>query len=243
MRQFAIADLHGNLATFQALLKSIEYTKQDELFLLGDFIDKGPNSKGVIDFIMGMQVGDHRVHCLRGNHEQMCLDSTRSRKRFDRWMRYGGKPTLKSFGSFRKVPARYVEWMEALPLYLEVPGYLFVHAGLDTELEDPLSDRRSLLWARGWEYDLDREWLGDRIVIHGHTPTDRPLIENAARNARTNQVVCIDSGACSPSAQSGLCAFELGTHWVYFQDLIRKDAPGFSFSVLKDSMKRALGLW
>lgn len=243
MRQFAIADLHGNLATFQALLKRIEYTKQDELFLLGDFIDKGPNSKAVIDMIMQMQASGHRVHCLRGNHEQMALDSTRSKKRFDRWMRYGGKQSLKSFGSFRKVPARYVEWMEALPLYLETPGYLFVHAGLDCELDDPLSDARSLLWSRGWADSLDKTWLGDRILVHGHTPTDRALIEHAANNARQLQVICIDAGACTPSAQSGLCALELKTHWVYFQDLIRKDAPGFSFSVMKETMMRALGLW
>jgi len=210
--------------------------------LLGDFIDKGPNSKGVIDYIMRMQATGHRVHCLRGNHEQMCLDSTRSKKRFSRWMRYGGRETLKSFGSFRKLPARYVEWMDNLPLHLETPGYLFVHAGIDTKIEDPLSDRRSLLWARGWEYNFDRDWLGDRILVHGHTPTDRALIENTAANARKNQVVCIDAGACTPSANSGLCAFELGTHWIYFEDLARESGLRVSFSAFKESLQRALGL-
>jgi len=75
MRQFAIADIHGHLKTFKALLREINFTVFDELFLLGDFIDRGPDSKGVIDYIEELKQTGYTVYCLRGNHEQLCLDA------------------------------------------------------------------------------------------------------------------------------------------------------------------------
>ncbi|MEO0876095.1 MAG: metallophosphoesterase, partial [Bacteroidota bacterium] len=66
MRKFAISDIHGCLKTFEALLDQIQFTTQDELYLLGDYIDRGPDSKGVIDLIWKMQADGYQVKCLRG---------------------------------------------------------------------------------------------------------------------------------------------------------------------------------
>lgn len=75
MKKYAITDIHGCNKTFQALLDKIAFTTADALYLLGDYIDRGPDSKGVFDTIFNLQETGHSVHCLRGNHEAMFLDS------------------------------------------------------------------------------------------------------------------------------------------------------------------------
>ena len=83
------------------------------------------------------------------------------------WLQHGGKETCLSFGSQDfSLPEKYLAWMENLPLYLETDGYLFVHAGIETYKANPLADKESLLWARNWSNNLDREWLGDRNIVH-----------------------------------------------------------------------------
>jgi serine/threonine protein phosphatase 1 len=220
MRQFAIADIHGHLKTLKALLAGINFTVFDELFLLGDFIDRGPDSKGVIDYIEELKKEGYAVHCLRGNHEQMCLDAATQPEMFRLWLKHGGRATKDSFSGHEvTVPARYREWMEALPLYLETEGYLFVHAGVDCSEPDPLADPGGLLWARGWTDSLDHEWLGDRIIVHGHTPVGRDIIELNARYLANMPVLNIDCG-CFAKSRSGmgqLCAVELGSYALTFQ--------------------------
>jgi predicted MPP superfamily phosphohydrolase len=74
-RRFAIGDIHGCNLTLQALVKEqLQLTKQDQLFLLGDYVNRGPDSMGVLNFIMGLQAEGYQVFALRGNHEQMLLD-------------------------------------------------------------------------------------------------------------------------------------------------------------------------
>jgi len=221
MRQFAIADIHGHLKTFEALLARIGFTKADELFLLGDFIDRGPDSKGVIDCVEELKNSGHTVHCLRGNHEQMVLDAEYGNDSWRMWLRHGGKDTCISFGTqgYWFVPDEYRKWMAALPLYLETEGYLFVHAGLDFSKTEPLNDPDGLLWARNWTDSLNRDWLGNRIIVHGHTPVPRADIELNLAQAEHLPVIDIDNG-CYARSQSGkghLCALELGGHRLSFQ--------------------------
>jgi len=220
MRQFAIADIHGHLKTFKALLAKINFTVFDELFLLGDFIDRGPNSKGVIDYIEELKKTGYAVHCLRGNHEQMCLDGETQPRMLQAWLRHGGRNTQASFPGYDlTVPTKYRDWMAALPLYLESGKYLFVHAGVNCEKPDPLADAEGLLWARGWTDTLDREWLDDRIIIHGHTPVTQNMIELNAKYLTNMPVLDIDCG-CFANSRWGmgrLCAVELGNHLLTFQ--------------------------
>jgi len=74
LRILAISDIHGCLNTFKAILQQINYTKADQLFLIGDFIDRGPDSKGVIDHIWDLQAQGFSITCIKGNHEQMLLN-------------------------------------------------------------------------------------------------------------------------------------------------------------------------
>lgn len=117
MNQFAFSDIHGCLDSFRALLKKIQFTKNDQLYLLGDYIDRGPNSKGVIDHIWQLEREGFRIICLRGNHKQNLIESIQNPSIW-----YKGEPaTLVSFGvsDDRDIPKKYVDWLGKLPYYFE----------------------------------------------------------------------------------------------------------------------------
>src|SRR5580765_70608 len=101
-RTFAIGDIHGCAVTLEKLLfDELHITKGDELCFLGDYIDRGPRSKEVVDLIIKLSADGHRVHSLRGNHEQLFSDSEKSFDHFNNWLANGGTQTLDSFGVIR----------------------------------------------------------------------------------------------------------------------------------------------
>ncbi|TXF91733.1 serine/threonine protein phosphatase [Neolewinella aurantiaca] len=224
MRQFSITDIHGHLKTFEALLQRLDFSVHDQLFLLGDFIDRGPDSKGVIDYVEELRATGHQVHCLRGNHEQMALDAVYGNDSWRMWLNNGGKEACSSFGTHGEwfVPEPYRQWMDELPYHLSTQGYLFVHAGLDTRVDDPLADTHSLIWSRWWYEPQDKEWLDGRILVHGHTPVSRAEIEQSILDLESVPVINIDNGCFAPASRGmhHLCALELKTHALTFQENI-----------------------
>src|ERR1017187_7458526 len=98
-RRFVVPDIHGCEQTLRRLLiEVVRLERNDELFLLGDIIDRGPRSKEVIDLVLSLQEQGYNIRSLRGNHEEMLLRSCRDRSYFHLWMLNGGLATLKSFG-------------------------------------------------------------------------------------------------------------------------------------------------
>lgn len=228
-RRFAISDIHGCVATFETLLRRIDLQAGDELFLLGDFIDRGPDSKAVIDRVWALSEEGLKVQCLRGNHEQMLLDATSTKDRREMFLFNGGSKTLESFGVGRvsDVPKPYREWMDALPLYLESPGYLMVHAGIDFRSEAPLEDDAALLWLRDWYHRIDRDWLAGRIVIHGHTPTAAKLLRRQVEFLEHVPALNIDAGCVFATRGLGyLCAFDLDARRHYFEPNLDRRRKG-----------------
>ena len=123
MRKFAISDIHGCAATFKKLLNEVDFNTADELYLLGDYVSRGPDSKGVFDHIFRLQELGHFVKCLRGNHEAMLLTALRDPVNAQRWAAGSlGKVTLQSFGvnSVYDIPEHYVDFIRDLDFYLEV---------------------------------------------------------------------------------------------------------------------------
>ena len=220
MRKFAISDIHGCLKTFAALLDQIQFTTQDELYILGDYIDRGPDSKGVIDLIWTMQAEGYQIKCLRGNHEQMLLNIYEDP--FDPFHR-GDQQLLASFGVYHahSIPESYLDWCAQLPYFFEIDNYLLVHAGFDFSTKEPLRDTYAMLWIRNWRADIDRQWLNGRIVVHGHTPTPRPAIEMYLKAVESTPQIIIDNGCVYHGRHpelGALCALELGTRQMYFQE-------------------------
>jgi len=220
MPRFAISDIHGCPLTFKALLDKIQLTTQDELYLLGDFIDRGPDSKGVIDQVWQLQKDGYTVHCTRGNHEQLLLGTITDHNSRRIWMKHGGIQTLESFGAMlpEDIPSEYMQFFRDLPYYLELPDeYILVHAGLDFSDEDPLQDPRPMLWIRPWDMQFDLNWLNGRVIVHGHTPISEEEIRSQLLLLPNHPAINIDAG-CVYSRLQKLCALDLDSRELYFQD-------------------------
>jgi serine/threonine protein phosphatase 1 len=243
MRKFAISDIHGCKETFRVMLeKQLKVTANDELYLLGDFVDRGPDSKGVLDYVIQLREAGYNIHCVKGNHEQMMMDAYDHSEDMEMWLYNGGKETLRSFGTeaMGGIDESYINFMADFEDFIEVDNYILVHAGLnfkgkskDTQgegflwrLYNPLSDRKSMMWIRFWYEDIDWNWLKDRIIVHGHTPVEKNEIEDMSSALEQDQVLDIDNG-CFAKYRSGLgqlCAFELGSRSLYFQENVDEPA-------------------
>lgn len=196
--RYAISDIHGCCQTFKALINQLHLDKQDELYLLGDYIDRGPDSKGVIDHILHLREEGYTVHALRGNHEQLMIGASMEEgKNTEKlWMRNGGVQTMMSYyeSPEKSIPDEHFHFLDSLLACKITPDYAFVHAGFNFEIEKPLEDRYNMLWIRNWYKNLDRNWLGGRVIVHGHTP--RPLLEirDMLNNLDQFPVIDIDCG-------------------------------------------------
>ncbi|MFK7772669.1 MAG: metallophosphoesterase family protein [Saprospiraceae bacterium] len=221
MPRFAISDIHGCCKTFKGLLEKVNLTKQDQLYLLGDYIDRGPDSRGVIDYIWKLQNDGFQVNCLRGNHEQMLIDEIAKLN-----VLYNGEvATLVSFevNANIDIPKEYIEWMKRLEYYFELEDYILVHAGLNFYRKDPLADLKEMMWVRRWYDQIDRGWLGKRIIVHGHTPTKKIDIENSLKILDDLPVLDIDAGCFyETSGYGNLCAFNLDSREFIFQPNLDK---------------------
>ncbi len=209
-RIFFVGDIHGCSKTFRSLVTDrISLTKSDHLYCVGDYIDRGPDSRGVVDFILALRKGGYKVFTLRGNHEQMLLDSENSRLDHYMWLMNGGDTTLKSFGisTISELDNKYLEFFNNTEFYISDEKFIAVHAGLDFDAENPLSDFKSLLWIR--DFRIDRNFLGNRILVHGHTPVKREVLLSQEFDGRVN----VDGG-CVYNKIPGmgyLYAFDLRT--------------------------------
>ena len=207
MPRYAITDIHGCAFTFQRLLEQIGFGRQDELYLLGDYIDRGPDSRGVLQFIWSLQGAGYQVYCLRGNHEQMLIDAINQ-----------GRSAWDYMPGHRERQQTLL-WMEKLPLYFEIPGYVLVHAGLNFREDDPLADRQAMLWLRDWEGTVNHEWLGDRVLVYGHTPRTVDEVREEVSRMGDRQIVCLDSGcAMTYDGMGQLAALNLDTREVVFME-------------------------
>lgn len=210
MSVYVISDIHGHNTTFRKLLKKIKLKKTDKLILLGDLIDRGPDSKMVLDTVLLLINHGFDITCVMGNHEKMLLDSFEDFSSKMNWIRNGGEKTLESFltSSIEKIPTKYIDFIKSFKLYHELENFIFVHAGIDMKKEHPFEDTKSLLWLRNWEEKFDSEWLGDRYVIHGHNPTKRQEIINQIKDSK--RVIGIDNGSYIEKEEyKGLCAFNV----------------------------------
>ncbi|MEP6948636.1 MAG: metallophosphoesterase [Ginsengibacter sp.] len=190
-RIFAIGDIHGCCNTFKKLLvEKLAIQKSDKIYCIGDYIDRGNDSKGVIGFIMNLRIEGYQVHTIRGNHEQMMLDSTINREGLHLWLQNGGTETLKSFGisSVNELPGKYLTFLEQTEFLIAAGEYIFVHAGLNFRIEDPFADKEAMLWTRDDYFDIAK--IDNRILIHGHTPIPLPSIFKQLNSNKVN----IDGG-------------------------------------------------
>ncbi len=192
-RLLAIGDIHGCFDPFRELIeRQIDLRKEDRLILLGDYIDRGNNSREVIDYILDLQGKGYNIVCLTGNHEVMMLDSVNSEKSLYNWYINGGYETLFSFGieSADELSARHLSFFKALSWYYSEGSFIFVHAGFNDEIADPFEDRVQMVWSRRESYS--NPVLGGKVIIHGHTPITISVCRENVMSG--NRVINIDTG-------------------------------------------------
>lgn len=176
-RVFIIGDIHGCCKTFKKLIRErITIQKSDRVYCLGDYVDRGPDSKGVIDFILELRKKGYKIHTLRGNHEELLLNSVNDKESFLHWTKNGGDKTLASFkiNTIKKLKPEYRNFFKRTKFYIETKNFILVHAGLNFADENPLKDKDALLWIR--DFTVDNAYLNGKILIHGHTPKTREQI-------------------------------------------------------------------
>jgi serine/threonine protein phosphatase 1 len=179
--RYATTDLHGCLHTFRKLVEDrLHLTTADELYVLGDYVNKGPDSRGVLDYLMQLQHDGYQAHCLLGNHDLELLEAARSRRPLANWTSTADfELTLRSFGvaHTHEIPEHYLAWLEALPLTIELPDFVLVHAGFDFRLppEQMRTDRKSMLNIKNFTFDASR--LQGKRLLHGHNPTSTDDLE------------------------------------------------------------------
>ncbi|MBC3539378.1 metallophosphoesterase [Rufibacter sediminis] len=218
MARYAISDIHGCLVTFRTMVKDVIKLKpHDHLYLLGDYINKGPDSKGVMDYIFSLQRQGYRLTCLRGNHDQLLLDAI-DKGEHTVWLPEAEKQkTLRNFEvtCFKDIASEYISFIRSLPLLVLLDDYLLVHAGLDFTLSNPLlSSNHLLLNTKHMQPSLAK--LGGRRLLHGHLPVPLSTIENAI--SRKRPAINLDAGCVYyRNAQFGhLCAFDLDKIELFF---------------------------
>jgi serine/threonine protein phosphatase 1 len=187
-RTIAIGDIHGCHTAFAALLAAVEVRPEDTLVTLGDYIDRGPDSRQVIDRMI--RLGDEcRLKPLLGNHEEMMLGCRESPAAWNSWSMYGGRATMLSYGAeatFDDIPAEHLAFLEGLLPYHETDTHLFLHANYVPEL--PLA--RQNVFALRWESlrgHAPGPHVSGKTAIVGHTSQPGGQILDLGH------LVCIDT--------------------------------------------------
>lgn len=217
-RAFAIGDIHGCHKTFSMLVENgIRLKKNDTLFLLGDYIDRGPDSKAVIDYILDLIDKGYDVRPLIGNHEQLLLEAIDSPYYFDTWIKNRGYTTLKNFKVTKpiNIEDKYIKFFRKLEYYYTYNNLILVHGGLNFAKDDPFKDKYSMVWERNSYIDMVK--TGGKKVICGHSPT----AINAVRQSLVKNRITLDSGCVYPevNGMGFLSALELNT----FQLIVQKN--------------------
>jgi serine/threonine protein phosphatase 1 len=209
---YAVGDIHGRLDLLEAMLDLIEADAaasgqfpRRTLVFLGDYVDRGPDSRGVVEALTTRLPPGFAAHFLKGNHEAILLDFLAEAWRLEHWLANGGDATMRSYAvdtdRFARLRAPPEVWRQAfsemlpeahlsffrdLNLSVSFGDYLFVHAGVRPGVPLGAQAEADLVWIRA--PFLEHGAPFGKIVVHGHTPGHQPVI-------RTNRIG-IDTGAC-----------------------------------------------
>ncbi|NEM96414.1 metallophosphoesterase family protein [Pontibacter burrus] len=224
MARYALTDVHGCSQTLKALvLDQLKLQKTDELYILGDLVNKGPDSKGVIDFIVHLQKQHYNVQCLRGNHDQMLLNAAKKGDAALNLTPTEKELLLQSFDirDLAHLPVKYIAFLKELPYYLELPDYFLVHAGFDFKQSDIFKDKDAMLNIRG--YNPDPVKLNYKRLLHGHTPTALFSIKKSV--SHTDYKVNLDAGCVyyKNASYGNLVALDLDSQELFVQQ--NQDRP------------------
>lgn len=191
MRTLVVGDIHGCSVAFDSLLSEVEPAQEDTLVTLGDYVDRGPDTRGVIDRLLQLESTTTLIP-LMGNHEILFLEEWRRRALDGAWMKVGGRETLESYAdggesSWDKVPAAHLDFIgERCRRHYETETHFFVHGGADSAV--PLVEQTDdwLFWAR---FERSEPHSSGKTMVCGHSA------QRSGMPLRAPGSVCIDTWA------------------------------------------------
>ncbi len=169
-RLIAIGDIHGCRAALESLWAAIAPTPEDTIVTLGDYVDRGPDSKGVIDLLIQYSK-QCKLVAIQGNHEEMMLNVLREKLPPHRWLQFGGVDTLDSYGfvgDLKVIPEAHHAFFKSMVNYYETEGHIFIHANYDPGLPLDKQGIFQLRWLKLTESTPGPHMSGKRVVV-GHT--------------------------------------------------------------------------
>ena len=200
-RTIAIGDIHGCSDQLVAILRAIDPRSDDTIICLGDYVDRGMDSKGVLDMVIDLSKRCRLIPIL-GNHDEMMLRARNSKADFQEWMEFGGIETLASYGESERmglVPDEHIEFLKACLPYFEMDTHFFVHGNYDPKLPLDQQDGRTLRWL-SLRDSVPGPHCSGKIAVVGHTPQEKVL--------DLGHLICLDTG-CGFGGK--LTAMEMGS--------------------------------
>ncbi|BAZ37404.1 metallophosphoesterase [Calothrix sp. NIES-4101] len=211
-RRIIIGDIHGYYRGLMSLLDAIAPTSTDEIYFLGDLIDRGPQSAQVVEFVIHNQ-----YKCLLGNHEQILLNVLAEiddpSPMVQTWLSSGGQATIASYKQ-AIIPYEHVEWFANLPTYLDLGDIWLVHAGIDPKIPLAKQTSEQFCWVRDEFHSIQEPFFPDKVIITGHTITFTMPGVKPGQLAQGRGWLDIDTGAYHP--RSGwLTGLDINNSMVY----------------------------
>jgi serine/threonine protein phosphatase 1 len=207
MRTLAIGDIHGCLIALTTLLDFAAFAPDDRLITLGDYVDRGPDSRGVLDLLIDLQAKG-RVVALRGNHEEMMIDSRTDEVIRYMWLSCGGRETLASYGASSRLnlvpPAHWLFLEKTCINWFETERHFFVHANAYPDVPFEEQPDFMLLWESLAE---PIHHCTGKVMICGHTRQ----LDGLPRNL--GSTVCIDTGAYDRNGWLTCLDVDAGRYW------------------------------
>lgn len=218
-RRIIIGDVHGHYDGLMQLLEAIAPESEDQVYFLGDLIDRGPRSAQVIDFVR-----KNSYHCLLGNHEQLLLnafpDGQVYHPALQAWLYSGGNTTVSSYGEV-EVLLEHLDWIRTLPTYLDLGDIWLVHAGVHPRM--PIADQtfQEFCWIREEFHSSPKPYFPDKLIIIGHTITFTFPNVAPGELVQGNGWLDIDTGAYHPKS-GWLTAVDMTNRKVYQVNVFQK---------------------
>lgn len=221
-RRICIGDVHGHYQGLMTLLEAITPTAEDQIYFLGDLIDRGPASAQVVEFVR-----QSPYTSLLGNHELLMLEAFPNNEVFNpglqAWLYSGGRETVVSYGD-QGISVDHLNWMRSLPTHLDLGDIWLVHAGVHPTLPIEAQTEQEFCWIRGEFHGLDQPYFRDKLIITGHTITFTLPGVAPGQIAQGNGWLDIDTGAYHPKS-GWMTGLDLTNRMVYqvnvFMDTVR----------------------
>ncbi|MEO3704421.1 metallophosphoesterase family protein [Trichormus azollae] len=168
-RRIIIGDVHGYYQGLMNLFDKIAPSSADQVYFLGDLIDRGPQSAQVVDFVK-----QNNYSCLLGNHEQMLLsvfsNRSYSNQAVQAWLYSGGQATITSYQA-AQIPQEHIDWFLTLPTFIDLGDYWLTHAGVNPRKSVSEQTAEELCWIREEFHSMEEPYFANKLIIVGHTIT------------------------------------------------------------------------